>query len=111
MSELLEWEDSLKHLSPPVWQLRVSPDASLLVVMGLSVPTEVDGVGVDVDVHEVVHDFTLDVILHSVHQETAADVDDLDEGQVPVRRGEKRETLLKCDLKVEQDTAHPNCRL
>lgn len=47
--------------------------------MALSVSTEVDGVGVYVDVHEVVHDFTLDVVLHPVYQETAADVDDLDE--------------------------------
>lgn len=63
--------------------------------MGLSVPTEVDGVGVDVDVHEVVHDFTLDVILYFVHQETAADIDDLDEGQVPVGQGEKRGSLTE----------------
>lgn len=60
--------------------------------MALSVPTEVDGVGVYVDVHEVVHDFTLDVVLHPVDQETTADVDDLDEGQVPVGQGEWRTT-------------------
>lgn len=52
--------------------------------MALAVPAEVDGVGVHVDVHEVVDDFTLDVILHPVDQEAAADVDDLDEGQAPV---------------------------
>lgn len=34
--------------------------------MALSVPTEVDGMGVYVDVHEVVDNFTLDVVLHSV---------------------------------------------
>lgn len=52
-------------------------------------PTEVNGVGVHVDIHEVVHYFTLDVILHPVHQETTADVDDLDERQVPVRENPK----------------------
>lgn len=78
--------------------------------MGLSVPTDVDGVGVYVDIHEVVHDFTLDVILHPINQETTAHIDDLDEGQVPVGQGEKRKTeselimltQLKCDSKVEQ---------
>lgn len=51
-------------------------------------PTEVDGVGVHMDVHEVVHDFTLDVVLHPVDQETTSNVDDLDEGQIPEGRGE-----------------------
>lgn len=54
--------------------------------MALSVSAEVDGVGVDVDVHEVVDYLTLNVILHPVDQETTANVDDLDEGQVPVRQ-------------------------
>lgn len=49
-------------------------------------PAEVDRVGVHMDVHEVVDNFALDVILHPVDQETAADVDDLDEGQAPVGR-------------------------
>lgn len=76
----------LGHLFPSARQFRVSTNASLLVVMALAVPAEVDGVGVHVDVHEVVDNFTLDVILHPVDQETAADVDDLDEGQAPVGR-------------------------
>ena len=49
----------------------------------LAVATQVDGVGVDVDVHEVVHDLALDVVLHPVHQEAAAHVDHLDERAVP----------------------------
>lgn len=57
--------------------------------MGLSVPADVDGVGVHVDVHQVVDNFTLDVILHPVHQETTADVDNLDERQVPERGYQK----------------------
>lgn len=80
----------LKHLFPSIRQFRVSPDASLLVVMALSVPTEVDGMGVYVDVHEVVDYFTLDVVLHPIDQETTADIDDLDEGQVPAGQSEKR---------------------
>lgn len=83
-----EW---LEHLSPSLRQLRVPPDASLHVVLALSVATQVDGVGVHVDVHEVVHDFTLDVVLHLVDQETTADVDDLDEGAAPARQREKEE--------------------
>lgn len=57
--------------------------------MGLSVAADVDGVGVHVDVHQVVDDFTLDVILHPVHQETTANVDNLDERQVPGRGYQK----------------------
>lgn len=80
---------TVEHLSPSARQFRVPPDAPLLVVMGLSVSAEVDGVGVNMDVHEVVDDLTLDVILHPVHQETPADVDDLDERQVPGRGSQK----------------------
>lgn len=80
----------LEHLFPSVWQLRVSPDASLLIVMGLPMAAEVDGVGVYVDVHEVVDNFTLNVILHPVDEETAANVDDLDEGQVPVGQSKEK---------------------
>lgn len=65
--------------------------------MRLSMATEVNGVGVHVDVHEVVHYFTLDVILHPVHQETAADVDDLDERQVPERGNQKTRQSVKQD--------------
>lgn len=90
-----------KHLFPSIWQFRVSPDASFLVVMALSVSAEVDGVGVYVDVHEVVHDFTLDVVLHPVYQETAADVDDLDEWQAPVGQGKKRNTESETICKTQ----------
>lgn len=59
--------------------------------MGLPMAAEVDGVGVHVDVHEVVDNFTLDVILHPVDQEPAANVDDLDEGQGPVGWSKKED--------------------
>lgn len=45
------------------------------------------------DVHEVVHNFTLDVILNPVNQETTANIDDLDEGQVPV--GEDKKSITE----------------
>lgn len=83
----------LEHLFASERQLRVSPDACLLVVLALSMPAEVNGMGVYMDVHEVVDDFTLDVVLHPVDQETAADVDDLNEGQVPGSQNEKRDTV------------------
>lgn len=49
--------------------------------MALSVLADVDGVRVHVDVHEVVDNFTLNVILHPVDQEPTADIDDLNKGQ------------------------------
>lgn len=60
--------------------------------MALSVSTEVDGMGVYVDVHEVVDYFTLDVVLHPVDQETTADIDDLDEGKVPAGQSKTKTT-------------------
>lgn len=55
-------------------------------MLALSVPTEVDGMGVNMDVHEVVDNFTLDVVLHPVDQEASANVYNLDKGQVPVNQ-------------------------
>lgn len=60
--------------------------------MALSMPTEVDGMRVHVDVHEVVDDFALDVVLHAVDQETTADIDDLDEGQAPGSQSKREQT-------------------
>lgn len=44
----------------------------------------------DVDVHQVIDYLTLDVVLHPVDQETLANIDDLNEGQVPVGQRKKR---------------------
>lgn len=46
-------------------------------------PAQVDGAGLHVDVHQVVHDAALDVILHTVHQEAPAHIDHLNQRQVP----------------------------
>lgn len=51
--------------------------------MALAVAAEVDGVFLNVNIHEVVDDLTLDIILNTVHQETLTHVNHLDEGQVP----------------------------
>lgn len=85
------------HLLPSARQFRVSANAPLLVVMALAMPAEVDGVGVHVDVHEVVDDFALDVILHPVDQEAAANVDDLDEGQAPAGRRKRHSPSLRLE--------------
>ncbi len=54
-------------------------------MLALAVAAQVDGVLLDVNIHEVVDDLALDVILNAVYQETLAHVDHLDEGQVPER--------------------------
>lgn len=97
----------MRHLLPSARQLRVAANAALLVVLALAVPAEVDGVGVHVDVHEVVDDFTLDVILHPVDEETAADVDDLDEGQAPAGRRIK----TQCVTQIRRDILCLWCNL
>lgn len=77
-------------LSPPGGEFSVSSDAALDVVLAFSVPAEVDGVGVYVDVHEVVDNLALDVVLNTVYQEPTAHVHHLDEGQVS---GEKKKKV------------------
>lgn len=51
-------------------------------MLALSVPAEVYGVFLYVNVHEVVHDLTLNIVLNTVHQETLTHVYHLDEGQI-----------------------------
>lgn len=53
-------------------------------------PAQVDGARCDVDVHEVIHDSALDVILDSVHQVPPAHVDDLYEGQLSLEKKKKK---------------------
>lgn len=45
--------------------------------------TQVDRSGGDVDVHEIVHNPALDVVLDLVHQVSAAHIEDFDVRQVP----------------------------
>lgn len=95
---LIYLKEKSGYLFPLNRQHCVAPDASLHVVVALSVPTQVDRVRVHVDVHEVVHDLALDVVLHLVYQEAPAHVDDLDEGQVP--RGQRLEWRSRWNLSV-----------
>ncbi|OBS76423.1 hypothetical protein A6R68_17123, partial [Neotoma lepida] len=60
---------------------RVTPNLALQIVLILAVPTQVDGPGLHVDIHQVVHNPALDVVLHSVHQKPPANVNHLDERQ------------------------------
>ncbi len=59
-------------------------------MVALSVPTQVDGVRVHVDVHEVVDNLALDVVLYPVHQKPPAHIHHLNKRQVPAGA---RETL------------------
>lgn len=61
-------------------ELRVSPNATLHIVLALSMPTQVDGVRVHSDVHEVVDNLTLNVVLHTIDQETSAHIHHLYKG-------------------------------
>lgn len=79
-------------------------------------PTEVNGAGLDMDIHQVVNDPALDVILNSVNQEPPANVDDFDERKLPREstarmsrcqqgKQEERNTILdKQPFEVSQST-------
>lgn len=81
------------YLPAPAGQARVPSDPAAEVVLALAVPAQVDGAGLHVDVHQVVHDAALHVVLHSVHQEAPAHVDHLDQGQVSAREDSCRSEL------------------
>lgn len=76
------------YLSATRREACVTAQPPLQVVGALSVPTQVDGPGLDVDVHQVVHDLTLDVILNPVDEETPTHVYHLDEGEIPAGKQE-----------------------
>lgn len=61
---------------------RVAPDLPFEVEFALAVPAQVDGPGLDVDVHQVVDNPTLDVVLDSVHQVSSTNVNHFDERQL-----------------------------
>lgn len=78
------------YLFPTRGKFRISSDASFNVVFALSVPTQVNGVRVHMDVHEVVDDLALDVVLNPVHQKTLAHIYNLDKWKVPADANETR---------------------
>ena len=74
------------HLSAPRRKACVTSQTPLQVVSALAVPTQVDGPGLDVNVHQVVDDLALDVVLDAVDEVPASHVDHLDKRQFPGRR-------------------------
>lgn len=48
-------------------------------------PAKVDGARLDMDIHKVVDNFTLDVVLDSVDQKSLTYIYHLDERQIPGR--------------------------
>lgn len=84
------------YLSTTSREARVSSQAALQVVLTLAVSTQVDGAWLDMDVHQVVDDAALDVILDAVHEESAAHVDHLDKGQGPESKEESRLNRINC---------------
>lgn len=54
------------YLSAPGRETCVATQPSLQVVSALSMPTQVDGSGLDMDVHQVVDNLTLNVVLDVV---------------------------------------------
>lgn len=87
----------LPHLLAPVGEARVPSNPALEVELALPVPTEVNGAGLDVDVHQVINNPALDVILNPVHQEPPANVDDFDERKFPGDR-QRQQSLSKAAL-------------
>lgn len=77
---------SLLYLFAMRREASVTPHPSLQIVRALPVPTQVDGSGLDVDVHQVVNDLALNVILDAVDEKTATHIDYLDEWEIPGRR-------------------------
>lgn len=71
------------YLLAPVGETRVTANLPLEIELTLAVPTQVNGAGLDMDVHQVVNDPALDVILDPVDQEPPTNVDDFDERKLP----------------------------
>lgn len=71
------------YLLAPVGEARVTSNLPLEVELAFTMPTEINGAGLDMDVHQVVNDPALDVILNPVDQEPPANIDDLDERKLP----------------------------
>lgn len=57
-------------------------------------PAQVNGAGLDVDIHEVVDDLALDIVLDFVHQKSLAHIYHLDERKIPgAEQGGKKNPL------------------
>lgn len=56
----------MTHLLSPHREARVTPNPSQQIVLALSMPTKVNGARLDVNIHEVVDNLALDVVLDFV---------------------------------------------
>lgn len=74
------------HLSPSRGEFRVPPNTALDIVLTFSVSAQVDGVWVYMDVHEVVDNLTLNVVLNTVYQVPAAHIHHLNEREISGKR-------------------------
>lgn len=89
------------YLLAPRRKSRVASQAPLQVVGTLAVPTQVDGSGLDVNVHQVVDDLALDVVLDAVDEVAPPHVDHLNEGHFPGWReqtDERRHNVYPADV-------------
>ena len=66
-------------------------------------PAMVDGARVDVDIHEVVDDLALDVVLDFVHEKSLAHVYHLDERKIPGTKQGKKKSLGYENLSIKQE--------
>jgi hypothetical protein len=71
------------HLLSSHGEARVTPNLPQKVELALAVPAKVDGARMDVDIHQVVDNLTLDVVLNSVDQESLAYIYHLYERKIP----------------------------
>lgn len=77
------------YLMSPWRKTRVATQSALQIVCALSVPTQVDGPWLHVDVHQVVDNFTLYVILDTIDEKTPTHIYHLDVGEIPGRKTNK----------------------
>lgn len=78
------------YLLSPGREPRVSTDTTFDVQITLSMPAQVDGAGRDVDIHKVVNNSALYVVLNPVHQVPPPHIYDLNERKVPEHTKKQR---------------------
>lgn len=71
---------------------------------------QVDGARLHMDVHQVVDDLALDVVLDAVDKEATPDINYLDEREVPVgQRGSSGEQLPVGQVQYLTQSCSPEC--
>lgn len=75
-------------LFPSGGEFSIPSDTALDVVLALSVPAQVDGVRVYMDVHEVVDNLALNVVLNAVYQEPATHIHYFNKGKISEKKND-----------------------